>query len=201
VDKKAADLDLVLRGAHIGVPASDFQAQHAHIRAVAPDRDQKSTAFEEQFDADPLLGLWCLANYGFRDGTLYEYSLLWYDKLEKATAQRERFLRACIARHGRQYRRDAMKVDPGTAGERLAPVLVWTEEDNVYLASFAEHREKKDDPRGSFHYAVFRADDPFLEKTLAGKTLQPKELDQIHAESDALLQALAKEKPAKKPKH
>lgn len=190
---------LILKGANVGMSLPDFLKNHpraynSDIAAVNKpvDRAAKDISLEERFDKDPFLGLWCLANYGFKNGALYEFTLLWYDREDKVMALRDDFFKACVKRHGADFRQDAMKVNSGAPDEHLAPVLVWMAGEAACLASYSTTKDDKKGPQGAFTYALFPKQDPFLDSQLVGKTLKPDELKRVYAGIESILDKAAK---------
>lgn len=179
-------LGTILMGARVGMPLPEFLGRHpkaynsdmAEMRKPV-DPAAANISLEEQFNKDPFLGLWCLANYGFKEGKLYEYSVLWFDRAAKIDALTGDFLRACVQRHGPEFRGEAMKVNEGKSNEYLAPVVMWTTQSCVTLVSCSTYTDEKKGPQGSFTYTVFSPGDPFLETQLAGKKLNTDALNRI----------------------
>ncbi len=179
-------LGMILKGAHVGMTLPEFLGRHpkaynsdlADVRKPV-DPAAANITLEEQFNKDPFLGLWCLANYGFKEGKLYEFSVLWFSRADKIDALKGDFLRACVQRHGVEFRGEAMKVNEGKPNEFLAPVVMWTTQTCVTLASCSTYSDEKKGPQGSFTYTVFSPGDPFLETQLMGKKLDAEALNRI----------------------
>lgn len=205
-----AQLGLLLKGAQVGLPLADFLKNHPLAKGSAvtaegqpADTQGKSVSAEEQYDKDPFLGLWCLANYGFKDNALTEFTVLWYSPADQALAVRSTFFRACIERNGAEFRRDALKADQGTGTEHWAPVLVWTTRESAVLASYSVRKDPKKGAHGIFTYAVLPKDDVFIKKELVGQQMKKEELDHIFSGIEPVLEKALKkadkqEKPQKK---
>jgi len=195
--KEAADLDRILRGAVPGMALADFlkdrpQAYNADPaktnEPVNPEADAISV--EEQFDRDPFLGLWCLANFGFKEGRLYEYTVMWYDVATRADARLETLAGACLRRHGGAYRREVMRADPGGRYERRAPVLLWESGGHrVLLARIGEKDPAKAD-KVALTYALLPKDDPFVQEHLITTTLTSTEISAVYKEMDESLKKI-----------
>jgi len=192
-EDRASGLQRILGGIQVGDSVDRFAAAHPGALRVDTGSDEitvargkRKAAFHEQYERDPWLGLWFLGNYGFADGKLAEYTLLWQGPEKDVLAQRERFFEACLAKHGRLFRREVMNVDPGP-NRHPAPVLVWHEGDYSILASYALHTRKEQPARGSFTYAVLPRRDPFLQSALIGYTLKPRKVNEVYVGLDTLL--------------
>ncbi len=188
-----AGLERILGGIRDGDSVERFAATHPDALRVDTDsaettvpRTTRKAAFHEQYERDPWLGLWHLGNYGFEEGKLAEYTLLWQGTEENVLAQRERFFEACLVKHGRLFRREVMNVDPGP-NQHPTPVLVWHEGDYSILASYALHTRKGQPARGSFTYAVLPRRDPFVQSALIGYTLKPRQVNEVYVGLDTLL--------------
>ncbi len=190
-------LDRILHGAVPGTPLADFLKNRPQAYNADPgkmnepvDPAADAASVEEQFDRDPFLGLWCLANYGFKDGRLYEYTVMWYDAATRADAKLETLLGACLRRHGGAYRREVMRADPGGRYERRTPVLVWESgEHRVLLARISEKDPAKAD-KIALTYALLPKDDPFLREHLIAATLTTKEISAAHKQMDETLKKI-----------
>ncbi len=192
-------LGLVLKGARPGMPLADFLKNHPKAKGQGitadgkpVDATLKNASLEEHFDKDPFLGLWCLANYGFKDGVLYEFTLLWYGPADKALAARTPFYRACVHRHGKEFQREVMKVDAGTPPKHWAPVLVWSTDECATLAAYSLRKEPKKGVHGIFTYAVLPKGDPFLEQQLAARQMNAEELKHTYAGIEPVLEKVLK---------
>lgn len=190
-------LEQILLGAVPGISLDDFLKAHPRTFRVTPEASQEANApeaetfsLEEQFDRDPFLKLWCIANYGFKEGRLYEFTILWYDTEKRIDARLEQLLGACLRRHGGAYQREVMRVNPGGRYERHAPLLIW--DLGAHRAFVARTPEK--DPakagRAALNYAVFPKDDPYLREHLVGAGLAPLDIAEIHRELDAALKKI-----------
>lgn len=179
-------LGLILKGSGMETPLGEFLQRHPRAYNSDPaemnkrvDPEALTISLEEQYARDPFLKLWCLVNYGFKEGKLYEYSVLWFDKASKIDARKEDFFCACLTRHGTGFRREAMKVNEGKPNESLAPVLVWRNQAFAMLASYSTYDDGKKGPQGSFTYAMLPPGDPFLDNQLIGKKLDAAALEHV----------------------
>jgi len=199
-------LGLILKGADMDTPLGEFLQRHPRAYNSDPaemnkrvDPEALNISLEEQFTRDPFLKLWCLANYGFKEGKLYEYSVLWFDKASKIDALKNDFFYACVTRHGAGFRREAMKGNEGKPNEYLAPVLVWRNQTSAIVVSCSTYNDEKKGPQGSFTYAMFPPGDPFLENQLIGKKLDAGTLDRAFEKiTPALEKAVKKVAEGKK---
>lgn len=191
-----AGLDRVLRGAGPGTLETEFKAAHpkaALVQAPAdtpgPAAPQSASSYSESFESDPLLGLECHANYGFKDKKLKEFVVLWGGSQEVVRKDNKEFLEACMWKHGRGFRRDVIQINQRTPNPRMVPVLVWETAQATYLASLAWNPESER-AAGTFSYSMYGADDPFVDIVLLGDELAPEVIDDAFAELDPLLKEL-----------
>lgn len=173
----ASDLDLLLRGARIGMAFDMFVSRHPEAiysdvskRAIPVDPEAPE-ALLITHETDPFLETPAFANFGFRDGRLYELVTVWTGDPDTMHARRERFFAAAVCRHGHAYVRETILVHPNTVDELPVAVFCWHEPDAVSLAfhtppsSFSQHT------KGVFTYAQFSPGDPFLADILDKEAL------------------------------
>lgn len=181
-----ADLQLVLKGAKPGMNLQAFTAAHpdAKSESGAPSTtplgpEVRDASVEESYERDPLFALACWASYGFRDGKLREMLVQWNGDRTTVAQLRESFLQLCLQQEGTDFRREAMRANPNDKDSPLFPVLLWEKTDHVILASAALDADGKENPRGTFTYAVFPARDEAVVKMLVGKTLTADQLGAV----------------------
>ncbi|MBI2433759.1 MAG: hypothetical protein HYV26_12905 [Candidatus Hydrogenedentes bacterium] len=193
-----AGLDRVLRGAQSGVTLEAFKGSHPDAVQEPPQEAPPSdastgqiqtAALVEKFSNDPLLGLECLANYGFKNDLLTEWVVLWGGSQEDVTRQRRAFFEACVWKYGPHFRRDVMQVNPHTENPPLVPALFWEQEKVVYLASLAWNPESQRAP-GTFTFAMYPKGDAFLDQMLLADDLAPEVVRDAFAELDLVLNDL-----------
>lgn len=188
------NLDLILKGVDIGTRLTAFLPLHPRARYSAPDKKDAppratddDADLEERFDTDPLLRLWCTANYGFKKGRLREFIVVWGCDREAFAARHRRFLQACVRKRGKRFRREAKKINGETQGLPYAPVLVWSDRQTVFVASCAVERNAKKQMVGSFTYGAFPKDDPLVQSMFAAKALTQPQLEQLYRGVDEAL--------------
>ena len=84
---------------------------------------------------DPFLGLYSFANFGFKDGKLYELVAVWSGEVEDIRGKCATFLSSVMTRHGKDYTRKCIRVFPNSKEERPVAVFYW-EKDNVASLAF-----------------------------------------------------------------
>ena len=195
-------LEKVVGGAVWGVPFADFIK--AHPDAAYSDADQLEKKVEpekpggllESHEKDPFLGLTCTVDYGFREGKLYEFVAMWSGPQESVEKGRETFFRACVARHGRNFKREAMRLRPNSDAEELIPVFCWEEPHARILAYTANPAPGGAPPRKAvINYAMFAKDDPYITSLLVGDSLGAEK----HAELWKSLNGIFPPEGAQKP--
>jgi hypothetical protein len=184
-----AGLDHVLRGAQPGMSLETFRQSHPNASEIPAAPDSGELSLTESFEKETLLGLECFANYGFKEGILVEFVVVWGGPQEEVKQNLRTFLEACTWKHGRQFRSDVMQVNPRSPNPTLVPVLVWETEDGVYLASLAWNPNSERAP-GTLTYALYRKDDPFLDIVLLGDELAPEVIRDAHAEIQPVMDAI-----------
>jgi hypothetical protein len=187
-----AGLDLVLRGAQPVMSLEAFRLAHPGAREVeTPDAAPPAPrSLAESFEKDTLLGLECHANYGFKEDILVEFVVLWGGPQEAVKGKLRAFLEACTWKHGRQFRKDVMQVNPRAENPTLVPVLVWETDQGVYLASLAWNPDSQRAP-GTLTYALYQSKDSFLDIVLLGDELAPEVIQDAHAEIQPILSEIA----------
>jgi len=195
-------LEKVVGGAVWAVPFADFVRAHPDAAYSAPGQLEKKVdpaqpdGLIESYEKDPFLGLLCTVDYGFREGKLYEFVAMWSGETATVDKARETFFRACVARHGKDFKREAMRLRPNSDAEELIPVFCWEESHDRVLAYTANPAPGGAPPRKAvINYSMFAKDDAYIASLLVGKTLSAEK----HAELWKTLNAVFPPEEAKKP--
>lgn len=178
-------LERFLHGSTIGASFDDFV--RTHPEAVYSDPELRNTPVKAEVpgalliehESDPFLGLHGFANFGFKEGSLYELVAVWSGNPKVVEAHRKRFFKAIIQRHGHVYARETILVFPNSAEERPVPVLLWQEPTLAALAFYTMPSPLDLEPKASLTYAQFAPGDPFLTDILSRST--PNEEQQRQA--------------------
>ncbi len=176
-------LEKVVGGAVWGMPFADFARAHPDAAYSAPAQLEKQVdpasagGLLESYDKDPFLGLTCTVDYGFRDAKLYEFVAMWSGEPPAVDKVRETFFRACVARHGKNFKREAMRLRPNSDAEELIPVFCWEENHDRVLAYTANPAPGGAPPRKAvINYSMFARDDTYISSLLVGETLSADKL-------------------------
>lgn len=195
-------LEKVVGGAVWNMPFADFVK--AHPDAAYSDAAQLEKEVDpaqpggllESYEKDAFLGLVCTVDYGFREGRLYEFVAMWSGETEAVDKGRETFFRACVARHGNNFKREAMRLRPNSDAEELIPVFCWEESHDRVLAYTANPAPGGAPPRKAvINYSMFARDDAYIASLLVGGTLGAEK----HAELWKKLNAVFPPDETKKP--
>ncbi len=198
----ASGLEKVVGGAVWGVPFADFVK--AHPDAAYSDAAQLEKKVDpaqpggllESCEKDAFLGLTCTIDYGFREGKLYEFVAMWSGEPSAVETARETFFQACVARHGKNFKREAMRLRPNSDAEELIPVFCWEEAHDRILAYTASPAPGGAPPRKAvINYSMFAKDDAYITSLLVGGTLGAEK----HAELWKKLNAMFPPDDAKEP--
>lgn len=185
-------LETALKGIAPGMEIADFWDRHPNARAGSADRYLGSDAVAAQHqtlyldeEADAWLELPLMGSFGFVDRRLKEWVINWNDPEGDSTALR-RFFEGCIAVHGPDFQREAIRLH--TAGSEedaqdiLLPVLMWREGDQVVLA-YHQRRTPQNDaeaaPEDNYIYALLPGNDPFVKEVLVGRQLSGEHRDAL----------------------
>jgi hypothetical protein len=195
-------LEKVVGGGVWGVPFADFVNAHPDAAYSDPTRLEMKVdpaqpgGLLESYEKDPFLGLVCTVDYGFREGKLYEFVAMWSGETAAVDKARESFFRACVARHGNNFKREAMRLRPNSDAEELIPVFCWEEAHDRVLAYTANPAPGGAPPRKAvINYSMFAKDDAYITSLLVGDTLG----EEKRAELWKALNALFPPEEAKKP--
>ena len=195
-------LEKVVGGAVWGVPFADFVKAHPDAAYSDAAKLEKKVdpaqpdGLLESYDKDPFLGLTCTVDYGFREGKLYEFVAMWSGEPAAVDKTRESFFRACVARHGKNFKREAMRLRPNSDAEELIPVFCWEEAHDRVLAYTANPAPGGAPPRKAvINYSMFAKDDAYIASLLVGDTRGAEK----HAELWKKLNVVFPPDDAKKP--
>ena len=195
-------LEKVAGGAVWGMPFADFVKAHPDAAYSDPAQLEKKVdpakpaGLLESYDKDAFLGLLCTVDYGFREGKLYEFVAMWSGEKAAVDKVRETFFRACVARHGGNFKREAMRLRPNSDAEELIPVFCWEEAHDRILAYTANPAPGNAPPRKAvINYAMFTRDDTYITSVLVGGTLSAEK----HAELWKNLNTIFPPNDTKKP--
>jgi hypothetical protein len=203
-------LNSLLKGACSGLSLEAFLESHPAVqnngsRAGFPvDPKARNAVLEEQYDRGPVWGLWVHANYVFYEGKLWELMVLWRDEINKTNASKAEFIEACIRKHGIDFRREAMKMNPYTNKECWAPVLVWKTKESIFLAICFSAQDDKKGLCGLFCYDMYpsktdsQESDP--ESLLEAKTLSDVQFTQLYKDIEPILEKAIKKYEKQKKK-
>ncbi len=165
-----------------GMAFADFLKIHPEAEYSDPAKMEEEVTPEQPggllvlFKEDPFLGLECMADFGFKDGKLYEYVVTWRGTPKKTGGERETFFGTLTARHGKDYRREALRVHPGSESEALIPVMCWETGSERILAYHTPPLKSAPREQGSFTYACFQKADESVLELLAGGSATPEQL-------------------------
>jgi hypothetical protein len=195
-------LEKVVGGAVWGMPFVDFVKAHPDAAYSDPAKLEKKVdpaqpgGLLESYDKDPFLGLTCTIDYGFRDAKLYEFVAMWSGETAAVDKVRESFFRACVVRHGKNFKREAMRLRPNSDAEELIPVFCWEENHDRVLAYTANPAPGGAPPRKAvLNYSMFSKDDTYVASLLVGSTLSVEK----HAELWKKLDSMFPPEDAKRP--
>lgn len=166
-------MDRMLRGARVGTTFSAFV--ESHPEAVYSDEAKRAETVHAEdpgpllivHETDPFLGLYSFANFGFKNGALYEMVAVWSGDPETITAKRRRFFTAVLKHHGHSFVQKSMRVFPNTPEERTVAVFFWPETDAAVLAFHTPPSALDPYPKSALTYAVFAPEDPILKDIFA----------------------------------
>ncbi len=159
-----------------------------------PTPDQPGGLLEE-WDADPWLGLECIADMGFRDtGALYEFVIMWRGKERDVAGRTAMFYRGCLERNGAAFSREILLLNPDREGQGTpVPVLVWDKGDWRFLAYCVPRWENRPEKPGVCVYACIERSDPTLESWLNPANVSAETRETLWKELDKILQPLIRE--------
>lgn len=173
----AKGLDAVLGTVTPGMAFADFLAGHpdavysdTDLQDTDPNPDQPGGLLLE-WDADPWLGLECIADIGFKEAKLYEFVAMWKGDAAPAAAARERFFRECLRKNGSNFKREALRLHPGSTTEEMIPVLCWETGGVRLLAYYTPPIKGAPSNKAVFTYACFRKEDATVSAMLCGTLL------------------------------
>lgn len=153
----------------------------------------------EEWDADPWLGLECIADLGFRDtGALYEGVIMWRGKPQDVADRAPRFYRGCLERHGAGFSRQVMVLNPDREGSGVpVPVLVWDGGDWRFVAYCVEAWKDRPKKLGVCVYAFMEREDPTLADWLKPEGVLPEVRESLWNSLDKALAPLIQEVTAR----
>jgi len=149
----------------------------------------------EEWDADPWLGLECIADMGFRDtGTLYEFVIMWRGSARDVADRAVQFYRGCFERHGIRFSREVMVLNPDQqGGGDPVPVLAWDEGDWRYVAYCVASWKDRPSKPGVCVYACMERGDPTLADWLKPDRVPAETRDALWLELGKTLEPLVQE--------
>ena len=149
----------------------------------------------EEWDADPWLGLDCIADMGFRDtGALYEFVIMWRGKSKDVADRASRFYRGCLERHGTNFSREVMVLNPDREGSGVpVPVLVWDGGDWRFVAYCVDTWKDRPDKPGVCVYACMERGDPTLADWLKPDRVSPEVRESLWRDLDKVLTPLVQD--------
>jgi len=158
----------VLHGACIGTAFPDFV--DAHPEAVYSDEALRNSSVSKETPGallvvhteDPFLGRYSFANFGFKEGKLYELVAVWSGEPSVIRAQSLIFLSSVIKRHGSDYTRRSIRVFPNSKEERAVAVFYWEKDNIATLAFYTPPPAEDTGAPGTLTYAQFAKDSTFL---------------------------------------
>ncbi|MBW7863549.1 MAG: hypothetical protein GX580_15985 [Candidatus Hydrogenedens sp.] len=178
-------LGALLDGVSPGMTFADFLKVRPGARYSDMDRVEEAPSPEQpgglvcHWEKDPFMGLACLGDFGFRDGRLYEFVLMWTGPETGVAEAERRFFAACVEKHGKAFEREALRVNPGSENGATVPVLCWVEGDTRILAYYTAPAADTGRRTGAFTYAQFPKGDETVSGMLHGETLSPAELEEL----------------------
>lgn len=181
----SAGLDALLGGMSRGVAFADFLKAHPGARHSDMERSEETPSPGKpgglvlHWEKDPFMGLACLGDFGFREGRLYEFVLMWTGPETGVEEAERRFYADCVRMHGKDFQREALRVNPGSENGATVPVLCWVEGDTRILAYYSAPAADTGRKGGAFTYAQFPKDDQTVSGMLAGNALSGAELEAL----------------------
>lgn len=197
VDGSASEgIEKVLRGACIGTSFEAFV--DAHPEAVYSDDALRNTPVQKEtpgamlivHDQDPFLGHYCFANFGFKEGSLYELVTVWKGEAKVMRAHAVGFLASVMKRHGRDYTRKSILVFPGSREEQPVAVFYWVKKGVASLAFYTPPSAGAQDPIGTLTYAQFSEDSPFLDDIFNKKPTTTEQHEAVWKDMGDIVAAL-----------
>lgn len=186
----------MLRGAQAGMPFTDFV--EAHPEAVYSDETLRETAVSKDAPGallivhteDPFLGLYSFANFGFKDGKLYELVAVWSGEVEDIRGKCATFLSSAMKRHGKDYTRKSIRVFPNSKEERPVAVFYWEKDNVASLAFFTPPPADAPSGPGTLTYAQFAKDSAFLQDIFVTTPTTEEQHDQAWKDMAGIVDAL-----------
>jgi len=186
-------LEKVVGGAVWGVSFGDFVKAHPEAAYSDPALLEKKIdpaqpgGLLESYEKDPFLELTCTVDYGFRDAKLYEFVAMWSGGKSTVDKLRETFFRACVARHGKNFKREAIRLRPNSDAEELIPVFCWEENHDRVIAYAANPAPGGAPPRKAvLNYSMFAKDDTYIASLFVGGTLSAEKRAELWKNLNAL---------------
>lgn len=172
------ELDSILRGVAVGTTLEAFL--EARPDAVTrSDPESGDVTVTEHLTRDPLMGMECWTNFGFRAGRLREFIISWGGPLNQASLVRDAFFELLIDRHGREFRREVQLIKPKSDAPERIPALYWREHGHHVFAAYAVTRNRANETVSTFTYAMFPLEDGFIEEQLIARGLSSAELREV----------------------
>lgn len=177
----------------LGNTFESFVASHPEARPADSDRrsepidPQVPESLVLQYEADPAYGLLMFADFGFREGRLYEFVAVWKSLPENIRASRTAFWHDCLTQHGTDYERCLLPVFVKEGEERLVPAACWRTPMSLTLAYCVDQKDETAPGKSMLVYAQFPPDDPTLARNLA--VADPSQADHasLWRDMDALI--------------
>ncbi|NLV42899.1 MAG: hypothetical protein GXY07_00190 [Candidatus Hydrogenedentes bacterium] len=192
----AEGIEKVLRGAGIGMAFDVFV--DTHPEAVYSDDALRGTPVTKEtpgamlivHDQDPFLGHYSFANFGFKEGSLYELVAVWKGEAAVMRAHALSFLSSVMKRHGRPYERKSILVYPGSPEEQPVAVFCWRKNGVASLAFYTPPPAGAKDPIGTLSYAQFSEDSPFLADIFDKKPTRTDQHEKVWKDVEDIVAAL-----------
>lgn len=192
-EKSIEDL---LRGARVGTTFPEFV--DAHPEAVYSDETLRQAPVAKETPGallivhteDPFLGLYSFANFGFKEGKLYELVAVWSGEASGMRAQAVTFLSSVMKRHGRDYTRKSIRVLPNAKEEKTVAVFYWEKDDVAALAFYTPPPAADAGAPGTLTYAQFAKDSPFLADIFVNTPATQEQHDQAWKDMAGIVDAL-----------
>lgn len=181
-------IETVLRGAKLGVSFAEFVEMHPEV--VYSDAEKRSQPVTKEnpdsllitYEKDPFLGLSSFANFGFRNGNLYEFVAVWTDNPEIVRPQLRLFFNEIISQHGTTYERKSMRVYPNSEDETVVAVFYWETTQAAIMAFYTPSLPSHNQPKASVTYAQFQPNDPILKDVFTDAAPRAEQQEKAWAE-------------------